>query len=574
MEKLYVYAIFHANLSFSSIPNEKYPDVIDHCYWPLLDLIKKGYRIGFEFPASTLRTIYEIDESFVHELAEAWREGKCEVIGSGFNQNIFPLIPYAVNKANVEKGMEEYEALLGKRPSLAFVNEQTYSGGLPRIYKEAGFEGIIMDWDNATEYQGFADEFRYQPVLVEGVDGTVLPLVWNSSLNSYKFQRCIYNRISIGQYVSEVMAHHMVGKKRSLLLYGTDVEIFNYRPITQEIVSGEIAKVGAIFSELSKHDDVELVVPSDVLNYFAPTHVVRIETPESPIPCKNRDDYNVLRWAVSGRDDVWFNTECYKIYRMLTQLAFFEGHENLRPEMEALNLLWSSDLRTKTTNQKHYDGKKNVGEVSRSLSTRYEMVGSHIPIEEDFVLINPHAEAWRGEPYNLNFHFSKGVMQERFDLSLRGERIVSQCDEITRYRDGSIRTISLVCLPYLAPQEAAQGKFVPVQKNVVTGVKVSRHAGNVTVKTPSVDIAVSEVTGGDMRSLVYPEIFGSSLAGYLSPVFYDHVGHSHDYYSMGIQMIDKSKGFINDTKRTTIAVKETEGAATIRTVLTLSLIHI
>lgn len=564
MKTLYLYAIFHANLSFSSVPPSSYPNVIDKCYWPLLDLVKDGHKIGIEFPSSTLRTIQEIDASFIRQLQSLWDSGACEVIGSGFNQNIFPLIPYEVNRQNLKKGMEDYQDILGRVPTLAFVNEQTYAGGLPSLYLEAGFEAIVMDWDNANEYHRYPPELRYRPVLVQGVDGSVIPVVWNSSLNSYKFQRCIYDRMTIDEYLNEVFVHFPFDEDRALVLYGTDVELFNYRPVTQEETTGEISKIGETFAALKEREGIKFVNPSEVLHYFATMDKVKIETAECPLPCKNRDDYNVLRWAVSGRDDVWFNTECYRIFKKLQNIRFLSGDEDHRQYWEDLNLLWSSDLRTKTTNEKHYEGKKKLGEVSSKLDCDYETYANKISVEKDFVLFNPHNETWDREPHELTFHFPEGTYYKPVGIRVNGQTVVSQCEGISRYRDGSIRTIRLVCLPILSAHEVAHGEFYEVTDTAVSNEVITYTGKLVDVKTKAVQVQFSQSTGGDIRSLTFPTIFGSPLIGYLSPVYYDHVGHSNDYYSMGIQMIDADKGVINDTIPTHMRIDGSRGAFPVR----------
>ncbi len=156
MKKLYLYTVFHANLNFSSIPEDQYSTVLDRCYWPALDLLKE-YRmnIGFEFSGSTLQTIREIDPDFITQLKKHWDSGRCEVIGSGYSQAILPLIPARVNLANLLQGNRIYQENLGKTPVTAYVNEQTYSSGIIELYKEAGYENIIMDWDNATKYNDY-----------------------------------------------------------------------------------------------------------------------------------------------------------------------------------------------------------------------------------------------------------------------------------------------------------------------------------------------------------------------------------------------------------------------------------
>jgi hypothetical protein len=564
MKKLYLYALFHANLSFSSVPQKKYPTIVDSCYWPLLDLIKQGHKVGFEFPSSTLRIVQKIDRSFIRELASVWKNGQCEVVGSGFNQNIFPLIPYEVNKANLERGMRDYEDILGKRPHLAFINEQTYSGGLPSLYREAGFQAIMMDWDNASEYHRYPPELRYRPVLVEGVDGTCMPTIWNSSLNSYKFQRCVYDRMTIEEYINEVMVHFPFGEDRSLVLYGTDVEMFNYRPITQEQMHGEIRKIGQIFSLLKEKKGIAFVNPSDILNYFATFDKIKIESPECPLPCKNRDDYNVLRWAVSGRDDVWFNTECYKVYNKIQNVHFLEGESDLSKHWDSLNLLWSSDLRTKTTNEKHYEGRKKIGEISNNLDRQLEYLFGKIEIEKDFVLFNPHNEVWENEPYQMEFHFLEGQLRKKPRVKINDAFIPSQCEQVTYYRDGSIRTVSLVCLPHLGPYDFVQGELVPDDGEEKSHETVRFNGKMIHVETAAVSLELAQSTGGDIRALTFPAIFGSPLIGYLSPVYFDHVGHSNDYYSMGLHVIDSDRGVVNDTRPTQIVLDGERGQFPIR----------
>ena len=56
------YLIFHLNLGFSSIEKEAWPDVIQKCYSPLLDLIENtGVPIGIELTGWTLKQIERID---------------------------------------------------------------------------------------------------------------------------------------------------------------------------------------------------------------------------------------------------------------------------------------------------------------------------------------------------------------------------------------------------------------------------------------------------------------------------------------------------------------------------------
>ena len=146
---LNLYTIFHLNLAFSSIEEEQRGTVIQKCYWPLLRLARQNHLpFGIEASGYTLETIELLDPDWIVELRRLTMEGPCEFIGSGYAQIIGPLVPAEVNSANLRLGHEVYERLLGKRPTVALVNEQAYSSGMVQHYVNAGYDAIVMEWDN------------------------------------------------------------------------------------------------------------------------------------------------------------------------------------------------------------------------------------------------------------------------------------------------------------------------------------------------------------------------------------------------------------------------------------------
>lgn len=556
MGKLYVYALFHANLSFSSIPSDQYSKLLDKCYWPIVDLVNKGYKLGLEFSSSTLSTIKTLDSSFVDEVSRLWIEGKCDIIGSSLIQAIFPLIPEEVNRINLEEGRRDYIDLLGKTPELGFINEQTYARGIPELFADFGYKAVIMDWDNAAEFNDFPSELRYRPAFARGRKGHVMPVIWNSSLNSYKFQRCIYNRLSPEDFINSVLMHRNPDQDRAVILYGTDWEIFDYRPGSQEEVNGEVAKVEKLLKRLLSYQDIELKNPSEILTLLPPQEEVNIESAQCPVPCKNRDDYNVIRWAVCGRDNVNINTECYRIYNKLKNLEFFRGlSDNTITHWRTLTDLWGSDLRTKTTNEKHYSAKLKVGELSRLLDKKLGEVYAHFPPQHDFILVNQLSEDWCNEPVELDISFAPGEKRGGIAVELDGTYIPFQCEHKELYRDGSLRRIRIVVCPYIKAGYALEGRIV--EKGSFPEEKFRKYNGDrLKLDTPSVKLTLTASTGGDIRELVYPKIDSQPLIGYLPPVYYDHIGHSSDYYTGGVQLCDFFGRMYNDTVPTALYLPE------------------
>jgi hypothetical protein len=97
------YILFHLNLAFSSIEIERRKEVIDKCYWPILNLAET-YRINIEITGFSLEEIYRIDKSWVKKFKELINNSKIELIGSGYVQLISPLFPSDIFDKNISEG--------------------------------------------------------------------------------------------------------------------------------------------------------------------------------------------------------------------------------------------------------------------------------------------------------------------------------------------------------------------------------------------------------------------------------------------------------------------------------------
>ncbi len=353
---LHAYSFFHLNLAYSAITEERRSEVIEKCYWPLLRLAKRlQIPFGIEASAWTLKTVNEIDSAWIRELRDLVTLGPCEFIGSGYAQIIGPLVPADVNIANFKIGMSQYESILGLRPELALINEQAYSAGLVPLYREAGFKALIMEWDNpARTHPDWETEWRYLPQYAIGADGKAFPMIWNKSVAFQKVQRFVHGELDLKEYLDYVKGH-LGESNRAFPVYGNDVEVFDFRPgryMTEAPIQGESewSKLEKLFVALLGLPEIRFIPPSQVLslmNELGAGNFLQLETSEQPIPVKKQDKYNVLRWAVSGRDDLSINTKCWRIYEYLVNST-----SATEDDWAELCYLWSSDFRTHITEQR------------------------------------------------------------------------------------------------------------------------------------------------------------------------------------------------------------------------------
>jgi hypothetical protein len=348
--------LFHLNLAFSSLEEASRAEVVRRCYWPALELADRtGFPIAIEATGWTLRRIGELDPAWIERARALLAAGRLELVGSAYAQCAAPLLPADVNVWNLRLGREVYAELLGVAPRIALVCEQVYSPGLVPLYLRAGYEAVVVDWDNAyRSHPDWPAGRRLYPQRAVG-GGHSIPVVWSESIAFQKFQRFAHGELPLGDYVDYVRAAGVEAGNGggTFMLYANDVEIFDHRPgrFAAEPVledgEGEWERIAEALRTLREEGVGVPALPSDTLDLLgaaAAGHELSLEAPSQPIPVKKQDKYNVTRWAVTGRDDIGINTRCWRLYEQL-RVHRCEDPDPWRELCE----LWASDFRTHIT---------------------------------------------------------------------------------------------------------------------------------------------------------------------------------------------------------------------------------
>ena len=361
------YLIFHLNLAFSSIEEEARSDVVQSCYFPLLDIIEDTeIPIGIELTGWTLKKIEEINPEWVKRFKGLLSDKKCELIGSGYCQIIGPLVPYPVNSWNQKLGLLEYNRILGIKPNIVLVNEMAYSSSLVELYDKYGYQGLVMDRDNVRLALGVNDmPMSVVPTHAQGAEGGVLPVLWADSILFQKVQHYVYGDIAMSDYI-DYLKHRIDGGETILPIYCNDAEVFDYRPgrFSEERPThedGEWNRVKNLLDAITDETSMEWISPTKALelnNKSKGRKVSRLVSVVHPIPVKKQAKYNIARWAVTGRDDLWLNTMCHRIVKHLSEIKSYNSND-----WRELCELWSSDLRTHITEKRWIKAKKQLSNM-------------------------------------------------------------------------------------------------------------------------------------------------------------------------------------------------------------------
>lgn len=568
MKKLKLFTAFHLNLAFSSIPEDQYALAIDRCYWPMLDILEKyeNIKFGLEFTGYTLEKIKEVDYTFIQKLKELHNKGKCEFLGSGMSQAIFPLIPEKVNVKNMEIGNKVYEEILGCIPTTGYVNEQSYSDGIAESYFINGYKNLIMEYENSNLFNKYSKEFKYKSHKIKAGEG-ILNLVWNSSIAFQKLQRYASGQITEEEYLEYLNSHFDTNKDRALCLYGSDLEIFDYKPGNYDWFynpkgSDEMDRLDHIFGFLNSSDKFEFMLPKNVAEQNNSDEYISISTAEYPLVCKKQPKYNVVRWAVSGLENTKMNTECNRVYENLTFLSKFNKDDEVM--WKNLCLLYGSDYRTKTTESKFTEYHSLLGKTEMLIEEQLGSVEKFNNDEYDFFLINTNEHTIKDNfIYECVVKFKKGhLFKDECYLLVNDIKVNFQFEDIEYYRDKSIRNCKVVMeLPEIKSQEKAYGKFV-IGINCEDNLQYTINDN--VIETEKVKIEFSTEKKGIIENLILKDVSNTSILGSVKHGYYDNIEYSADYFSGHTILREKSLNQITDLDKSNIIYPDKESKFNIR----------
>ena len=550
---LSLFTVFHANLAFSSVPPADVPRLLERCFWPLVDATAiPGVRLGLELPVDTLELIAAEDPLLLDALRAAYAAGRLEIVGSGLVQAILPLVPAAIGQRNLSAGRARYEAIFGRAPQVAYLHEQTYAAGLVPLYREAGYETLVGEWENPASTQGWPERRRYQAAWIEGTAGSRIACLWNSSVTFQRVQRYAHGEATLDELLAYLASHHDRDEPRALCLYGNDCEVFDYRPGEGGLrygagLRGEWARLHTLFRTLAADERFALVTPSEALSRHPPVEpVVRLESAAAPVPTKKQLKYNVTRWAVCGRENPRANARCHALARTLERAAALQragggrttiAEPVLARAAEATGRLWGSDLRTHTTDDRAAAAAAGAGALAAELRgivgpLEQAVLGTPLAAGE-VALFNPHPFVWAGWPIAVRVALPPGQVTGGVRVTADGREIVAQAEEIERHRDGSVRRALLVVTPVLPPLGLVRLACTSGPAPAVAGPVAER------LETGAVRVELAPRRGATLRTLGFPRLAPNALAGTVPLGAFAPIELAADWYTGGVVLFDR-----------------------------------
>jgi alpha-amylase/alpha-mannosidase (GH57 family) len=142
--------IFHANLNYAYLTEDRYEFVIRRAYEMTLDTMQTCFPlVKFVFEASgyTLEQIAQKAPDALEKLKAAVARGQCEFMGSPYAHPMLPNFPKEDGMWSIRFSNETYERLLGFRPKSFWNPECGWRSYVPQQAIESGYRNMIGDFE-------------------------------------------------------------------------------------------------------------------------------------------------------------------------------------------------------------------------------------------------------------------------------------------------------------------------------------------------------------------------------------------------------------------------------------------
>jgi alpha-amylase/alpha-mannosidase (GH57 family) len=169
--------IFHANLNYAYLTEDRYEFVIRRAYEMTLDTLHTRFPdVKFVFEASgyTLEQIAQKTPDVLEKLKAAIARGQCEFMGSPFAHPMLPNYPKQDGIWSIRFSNETYERLLDLQPKSFWNPECGWRSYVPEQVVETGYNRMIGDFEAYSRSCGpdgkplrpeiYAKEFTKEPV--------------------------------------------------------------------------------------------------------------------------------------------------------------------------------------------------------------------------------------------------------------------------------------------------------------------------------------------------------------------------------------------------------------------------
>ncbi len=282
-----------------------YEDVYQKSYMPLIDNIFQYEEIKFtlHFSGNLLEWFLENKPDFIDKIKVMAKRGQIEIIGGGYYEPIFAIIPYRDKIAQMKKLSDLIKKEFGLDVRGAWLSERVWEPNYPSFLNDAGLKYVIVD-DNHFRSTGITEEDTLYSYITEDEGKSLRIFPINEELRYLTPWKPTYMSI---EYLESVADEK--GDRIALLI--SDAEKMGAWATTHQFcyIEGEGHKDGdngkpfipALFDQIIKNNWIKSITLSEYMEKYPAKSLIYLPTAsydkmeEWVLPTKERKVFKKIR---------------------------------------------------------------------------------------------------------------------------------------------------------------------------------------------------------------------------------------------------------------------------------------
>ncbi|MHA2008558.1 MAG: alpha-amylase/4-alpha-glucanotransferase domain-containing protein [Promethearchaeota archaeon] len=302
--------VFHFHQPVDNFP-WVFEDVYKKSYEPLIDRIFlfPDVKITLHFSGNLLEWLLNKKPEFIDKLRSMARRGQIEIIGGGYYEPIFAIIPYRDKIAQMKKLSNLIKNEFDLEVKGAWLSERVWEPDYPSFLSEAGLKYVMVD-DNHFRSTGITEEDTFYSYITENEGKTLRIFPINEELRYLTPWKPTYMSIDYLQKAADKIGNRCV-------LFISDAEKMGVWGTTNEICyihghdEGDNGKpfIPAFLEQVANNEWIKSLTLTEYMEKFPAKSLIYLPTAsydkmeEWVLPTQIRKNFKRIRKDLKEDDE-------------------------------------------------------------------------------------------------------------------------------------------------------------------------------------------------------------------------------------------------------------------------------
>ncbi len=295
-----------------------YEDVYQKSYMPLIDNIFHFKEIKFtlHFSGNLLEWFLENKPDFIDKIKVMAKRGQIEIVGGGYYEPIFAIIPYRDRIAQMKKLSDLIKKEFGLDVKGAWLSERVWEPNYPSFLSDAGLKYVIVD-DNHFRSTSITEKETFYSYITEDEGKTLRIFPINEKLRYLTPWKPTYMLIEYLKYAADEKGDRCV-------IFMSDAEKMGVWATTHQICyiqgheEGDNGKpfIPAFFDQIINNTWIKSITLSEYMEKFSAKSLIYLPTASYDkmekwvLPTRERKAFTKIRekvrWDPEKQDEYLF----------------------------------------------------------------------------------------------------------------------------------------------------------------------------------------------------------------------------------------------------------------------------